>query len=341
MGEKEYLEVEVTHNQYSTNKYYASGYGYIFSLNSVGRDGWKLIGGSYDKLRFMRERTYGYSAREDIEYIEVEESDNQYTTNKYYASGYGYFYSLDTLGRDGWELACQVGNLLHFMRCKDNGHSYSLDTYSNDYGDSIEEYEDHDYDAENIVECVCPYCDADLTVRNCEDGARVECCVCGRTFILNIDNDEDDDLGDDVEVDEQREIICPSCGEMVTFDEDSINEGIVVCTACGEEIPALSMDCPSCGESFTYSGKDVEFGEVVCPSCGERCHPDIDDLRSLLPPLDLDDDDETNEEDEEIIEDEEQVEDTDCLDGENEYASKDEDFSIDDLFSKYLGKSID
>lgn len=339
MGEKEYLDVEVTHNQYSTNKYYASGYGYIYSLNSVGRDGWRLIGGSYDNLRFMRDRIYGYSPREYIEYIEVEESDNQYTTNKYYATGYGYFYSLDTLGRDGWEFACQIGNLLHFMRTKDNGYSYSQDTYSDDYSGSVDEYEDNDYDTDDVVECVCPYCDADLTVRNCEDGARVECCVCGRTFILNIDNDTGDDFEDDVVEDESQEILCPSCGETVFFNDEDLVEGSVVCPACGEEIPALSMDCPSCGENFTYSGKDVEFGEVSCPVCGERCHPDFDDLRSLLTPLDLDDEDEANADDEDFEEDEEAE--VDSLDDESNKSVGNDDFSMDDLLSKYLGNSLD
>lgn len=55
------------------------------------------------------------------------------------------------------------------------------------------------------------------------------------------DDDEDDDDEDDD--DEELEydgvlydVTCPVCGEEITFDEDTLDEGSVECPNCGEEL---------------------------------------------------------------------------------------------------------
>ncbi len=70
------------------------------------------------------------------------------------------------------------------------------------------------------------------------------------------DYDDYDDLNDyedyDVEDDEYYEIECPSCGDIVCFDE-SIEVEDLVCPACGEKIG------------------DVEICDGNCAACDEDC----------------------------------------------------------------------
>ena len=74
------------------------------------------------------------------------------------------------------------------------------------------------------------------------------------------DDDEDfddyDDLNDDEdyegEDEEFYEIECPSCGELVYFDE-SIDLSDLICPACGEKIGDIELcdgDCSSCDSNL-------------------------------------------------------------------------------------------
>ena len=65
------------------------------------------------------------------------------------------------------------------------------------------------------------------------------------------DFDDDEDL-DDEELDGYYEIECPSCGDIVCFDE-SLDLEDLVCPACGEKIG------------------DVEICDGNCADCGEDC----------------------------------------------------------------------
>ena len=56
----------------------------------------------------------------------------------------------------------------------------------------------------------------------------------------------DDDDEDDYDEDETYEVTCPSCGEVVCFD-DSIDPEDLICPACGEEFGAV-CDCEDCEE---------------------------------------------------------------------------------------------
>lgn len=85
-----------------------------------------------------------------------------------------------------------------------------IEEIDEDLGD-VEEYlaeEDDEYD------CDCDCCDCD-----CDDCDECDCCDC----------DEDD---------EYFEIECPSCGEVVCFDE-SIDPEDLVCPACHEKFACL------------------------------------------------------------------------------------------------------
>ena len=60
------------------------------------------------------------------------------------------------------------------------------------------------------------------------------------------DYDEDDDYEDADEDDDQNEydfgsetlyeVKCPSCGEVITIDEEMLDEGATTCPNCGEEL---------------------------------------------------------------------------------------------------------
>lgn len=60
--------------------------------------------------------------------------------------------------------------------------------------------------------------------------------------------DCDDDDEDDDEDEEYYEVVCPSCGETVCFDE-SLELDDLVCPACGEKIGGIELcdgECDAC-----------------------------------------------------------------------------------------------
>ena len=60
-------------------------------------------------------------------------------------------------------------------------------------------------------------------------------------------DDEDEDEYDD-EDSEYYEIVCPSCGEVVCFD-DTLEEDELICPACGELVTGVELcdgDCSNC-----------------------------------------------------------------------------------------------
>ena len=67
------------------------------------------------------------------------------------------------------------------------------------------------------------------------------------------DGDEDDDEDDEEDEEEGTyEVTCPSCGEVICFD-DSCDPERLVCPNCGEEFNCVcdeccEGDCESCGE---------------------------------------------------------------------------------------------
>lgn len=70
---------------------------------------------------------------------------------------------------------------------------------------------------------------------------------------LYMTDDEDYDEYDDEEDEDEGyyEVECPSCGEIVCFDE-SIDLGSLVCPACGEPVNDVELcdgDCENCDEN--------------------------------------------------------------------------------------------
>ena len=77
-------------------------------------------------------------------------------------------------------------------------------------------------------------------------------------FLVDEEDDEDEEEeGDDIVLDLDEdddntyyEVVCPSCGEVVCFDESLLGEELT-CPACGNEI----MDCELCeGECESCEG---------------------------------------------------------------------------------------
>ena len=61
------------------------------------------------------------------------------------------------------------------------------------------------------------------------------------------DYDDEDEYEDD-EDSEYYEIVCPSCGEVVCFD-DTLEEDELICPACGELVTGIEVcdgDCSNC-----------------------------------------------------------------------------------------------
>ena len=72
-------------------------------------------------------------------------------------------------------------------------------------------------------------------------------------FIMDEDDDEDSDEWDDDEDDDEGfefgdeettiyEAECPSCGEVVDFDEETLEKGSIVCPNCGEKLDVSLED---------------------------------------------------------------------------------------------------
>ena len=82
---------------------------------------------------------------------------------------------------------------------------------------------------------------------------------------LYFDEDEDyddyDDLNDDEDYDgeecEYYELECPSCGEIICFD-DSLSTEEITCPACGEKITDIEIcdgDCDACDDEECKSAQ--------------------------------------------------------------------------------------
>ena len=96
-----------------------------------------------------------------------------------------------------------------------------------DLADYCEELDEDLGDVEEVLlddECDGD-CDCDCDCEDCEcDGDCDECELCG--------------CCEDCDCEDYYEIICPSCGETVCFDEDMDCENLL-CPACGSEIGSI------------------------------------------------------------------------------------------------------
>ena len=115
------------------------------------------------------------------------------------------------------DMACEIADLEADV---ENVYDY-CDELDEDLG-AVEEYlideveEDDEYDCDGD----CDNCECDGDCDDCD-----YCCDC---------DCDDEDFDDE----EYFEIICPSCGETVCFDE-SVNAEELICPACGSEIGCI------------------------------------------------------------------------------------------------------
>ncbi len=75
------------------------------------------------------------------------------------------------------------------------------------------------------------------------------------------EDDEDDDEEVDVDEGEYYELVCPSCGETICFD-DSLDTDELVCPACGEKVT------------------DIEICDGNCEACEDKCEAYAEEVAS-------------------------------------------------------------
>ena len=79
--------------------------------------------------------------------------------------------------------------------------------------------------------------------------------------LYEIDEDEDEDDDDEDEDDDEAnfyEATCPSCGEVVCFD-DSLDPENIVCPACGEKFSCVcDGECEKCDEDCTLDDDEKD-----------------------------------------------------------------------------------
>lgn len=68
------------------------------------------------------------------------------------------------------------------------------------------------------------------------------------------DEDDEDEDDDEEDISYTDEIVCPSCGETICFDEDADLSNLV-CPNCGERL-SCSQDCSQCEEEDCDLKKD-------------------------------------------------------------------------------------
>ena len=135
------------------------------------------------------------------------------------------------------------------------------------------------------------------------------------------------------------EIICGHCGKIISLDQTALDDGNVICSYCGENNLILKMDCPNCGKCFIYSDSEVLCGKVDCHSCGSECQIDMDDLRLLLPPIDLDEEEERIEVEKNL---EDRVEDEyEVINGEKDFIDMDHRGIPDNLLQSFANEYIE
>lgn len=88
-----------------------------------------------------------------------------------------------------------------------------------------------------------------------------------------------DDLSDDIAYVEDLAIGEDGCECGDEFDDDddfSCGGECEGCSGCGDE-QEYEVTCPKCGEVITVYESDLEFGSIFCPACGSDLEFDIDE----------------------------------------------------------------
>ena len=124
----------------------------------------------------------------------------------------------------------------------------------------------------------------------------------------DFDDEEDDDDFDDEGFDfgdedtTIYEVKC-ICGNIIDFDEETLEKGSIICPDCGETLE-FSLDdeddfddeeyeegfdfgdedstiyevvCPACDEIINFDEETLEKGSIICPDCGETLEFSLDE----------------------------------------------------------------
>lgn len=88
-----------------------------------------------------------------------------------------------------------------------------------------------------------------------------------------------DDLSDDIAYVEDLAIGGCDDEDECEFDEEDDFGCSGECTGCSgcDEEQEYEVTCPKCGEVITVYESDLEFGSIFCPSCGSDLEFDTDE----------------------------------------------------------------
>ena len=132
-----------------------------------------------------------------------------------------------------------------------------------DFADALDEIGD---ELSYLEEITCDLDTPEMFDDEC-DGNCEECGLC--------DYDEDDDIGDVVafsdfvEPEDEAEEDGEAGDELPEEDEDDVEleyDGVI-----------YDVTCPSCGEEISFDEETLEKGSITCPKCGEILEFELDD----------------------------------------------------------------
>ena len=130
-----------------------------------------------------------------------------------------------------------------------------------DFADTLDEFGD---ELSYLEEITCDLDSPEMFDDDC-DGNCEECGLC--------DYDEDDDVGDVVafsdyaEPEEDEDGADKDEEEEDTSDDDELEyDGVV-----------YDVTCPTCGEEISFDEETLQKGSITCPKCGEVLEFDLDD----------------------------------------------------------------
>jgi ribosomal protein S27E len=140
------------------------------------------------------------------------------------------------------------------LQATDEDHAEALDDISEELSyledavydlDAPSDFEDYDED-DGVEGCssacgsCCGYCGTDNSDDGTDDGDVVEDAEVEDEAEDNMPDVLGIELNDDGEIEEYNgviyDVVCPVCGEEISFDEDTLNEGSIKCPSCGETL---------------------------------------------------------------------------------------------------------
>ena len=81
------------------------------------------------------------------------------------------------------------------------------------------------------------------------------------------------------DLDEDGNLLCPNCEEIIEIDNDAIDYYLVEKDEKSEEEAKYVVDCPSCEAVVHFTADDIDADEdIVCPQCSEKIHIDTEVL---------------------------------------------------------------